>query len=221
MKEKKFSYKELKYLAVGVAVLALLFFALASVAKETFYAVLFFLLAGVSLVVGCVLLYFSHRGNRAHSNYFLFDRRRKEALTLRELTFSFVDDNLTYYISGFAENALSLWQGIPKELAMDLTANPAFRTPVAFQMMYELSDLSPEDISIVFAAADKATVAFVCRAVKAGGDKEMADIIFEMKCAPERLGSRVVPFFTKNKRVFEGRIFRYIHDHIEEYEMNR
>ena len=221
MSEKKFSYKAMKKMAVGVSVGALFFFVLACIAKEATYAVLFGVLTGLALIGSCVLLYLAHRGASGEANYFLFDRRKKICIAERDLTFSYIDDNLAYYIGGFAENALALWQGIPKELEMDLTVRPAFRTPVAFKMMYDLSALSAEEVAAVFAAADKATVAFVCRAVKAGGDKEMADIIFEMKCAPDRLGSRVVPFFTKNRRPFEARIFRYVREHLREFDTYR
>ena len=221
MDEKRFSYKAMKKIAVGVSVGALFFFVLACIAKETLYAVLFGALSGVALVVSCVMLYLAHRGTVGESNYFLFDRRKKICIAEQELTFAYIDDNLAYYIGGFAENALALWQGIPKELEMDLTVRPAFRTPIAFKMMYDLSELSADEVAAIFSAADKETVAFVCRAVKAGGDKEMADIIFEMKCAPDRLGNRVVPFFTKNRRPFEARIFRYVRSHLREFDTYR
>ncbi len=221
MSEKKFSYKVMKKWAFGLSAGALCFFVLACVARDVFYAVLFGILAALGLLGSCVMLYLAHKGTVGESNYFLFDRRKKICLTERDLSFAYIDDNLTYYISGFAENVLALWQGIPKELEMDLTARPAFRTPVAFKMMYDLSEQAAEDIERIFTEADKATVAFVCRAVKAGGDKEMADIIFEMKCAPERFGTRVVPFFSKNRRPFEARIFRYVREHLREFDTYR
>ena len=125
---------------------------------------------------------------------------------------------LTYYLSAFTENTIDLWNGIPKNLEMALQAEPAYRTPVAFKMLWDLASLPEADILALFEATDKKTLAAVCRAVKAGGDKEMADILFEMKCDSARLQSRIVPFFTKNKRCFEGRIFRYVKEHINEYD---
>ncbi|MBQ3063736.1 MAG: hypothetical protein IJC99_02900 [Clostridia bacterium] len=218
MKEKQFSSKGMKYWAFGVSGLALFFFILACVAKVPFYAVLFGIMAGVALAVSCVMLYLVHKNTTGETNYFLFDRRKKICLSERDLTFPYIDDTLAHYVSDFAENALALWKGIPEALEMDLTARPAFRTPVALKMMYDLSEQPADRITEIFSTADKATVAFVCRAVKAGGDKEMADIIFEMKCAPERLGTRVVPFFTKNRRPFEARIYRYVRDHLREFD---
>ena len=221
MSEKKFSYKAMKKLSFGVSAGALVFFVLACVSKGVFYAAFFGVLAALALIASCVMLYLAHKGTAGESNYFLFDRRKKICLDERDLSFAYIDDNLAYYISGFSENALALWQGIPKEMEMDLTVRKAFRTPVAFKMMYDLSEQAAEDIERIFTEADKATVAFVCRAVKAGGDKEMADIIFEMKCAPERFGTRVVPFFSKNRRPFEARIFRYVREHLREFDTYR
>ena len=221
MREKKFSYQGLKKWAFGTSLCGLLCFILACVARTALYAVSFGILAGVALLVSCVMLYLSHKAAAGESNYFLFDRRKKICLSERDLTFAYIDDALAHYVGDFAENALSLWQGIPKALEMDLTARPAFRTPVAFKMMYDLSEQPAAEIERIFNEADKATVAFVCRAVKAAGDKEMADIIFEMKCDPQRFGTRVVPFFSKNRRPFEARIYRYVREHLREFDTYR
>ena len=221
MSENKSSSKQMKKWAVGVSIGAFFLFVLACIAREARYAVLFGVLTGVALLTSCVMLYFAHRGAAGETNYFLFDRRKKVCLSERDLTFSYIDDALAHYVSDFAENALALWQGIPKELEMDLTARPAFRTPVAFKMMFDLSEQSAEEITRIFEEAEIATVAFVCRAVKAGGDKEMADIIFEMKSSPERFGNRVVPFFSKNRRPFEARIYRYVREHLREFDTYR
>ena len=104
---------------------------------------------------------------------------------------------------------------------MALEATPAYRTPVALRMLHDMSLLDDEEVEALFLAADKKTVAGLCRAVKAGGDKEMADIIFELKCDFERLRARIIPFFKKNKRYFEGKIYHYIKDHIEDFDTEK
>ncbi|MBR2011299.1 MAG: hypothetical protein IKA06_06110 [Clostridia bacterium] len=221
MKENKFSFKEIKYLAFVSSILAMIFFVLTCVVKSKGLSIFFGVMAGVSLLGGCVCLYLAHRISKTHTNYFLYDRRRGITLTPDELTFAFINDNLTYYISAYAENSLDLWNGIPKNLEMAMQAEPAYRTPIAFRMLYDMSQLSENDVLALFHASDKKTVAAVCRAVKAGGDKEMADVIFEMKCDFERLQARVAPFFQKNKRCFEGRIYHYIKQHIEEFDAEK
>ena len=221
MKEKQSFSVTYKWISFGLSLLALVLFALTFFIRIPGLEFFFVALSLVSLVVGCVFLYLSYKGERGRRvNYFLYDRRRKTKISPKELSFDFMHDNLTYFVSGFADDALSLWRGIPRELEMELEAHPAFRTPVAFLMAYELSGSAAEDIEALFALADRKTVSFVCRAMKDGGDQEMADIVFEMKTSPERMASRVVPFFQKNRRPFEARIYRFIKSHIEEFEGN-
>ena len=217
MRENKFNAKDYRYCAFGLSAVAFISFILACVIK-TGLAVFFGIVAGVTLIGGCICLYLAHRLVAAHTNPFLFDRRRNLTLSPKDLTFAFVEDNLTHFLSGFTENTLDLWNGIPKNLEMALQAEPAYRTPVAFKMLYDLSGLSETEILALFEATEKKTLAAVCRAVKAGGDKEMADILFEMKCDSVRLQARIVPFFVKNRRCFEGRLFRYVKEHIDEYD---
>ena len=221
MRENKFSYRNMKYIAFGLSLFAFVFFILACTVKITGVVIFFSVMAVLSLIGGCVCLYLSHRSNVKHQNYFLFDRRRGVRLAPEEITFEFLNDNLTYYLSPFTEQTIDLWNGIPKELEMALQSEPAYRTPVAFKMLYDRSLLDETAILALFNTAEKKTVASICRAVKAGGDKEMADVIFEMKCDFERLENRIVPFFKKNKRFFEGRIFHYIKNHLAEFETTK
>lgn len=221
MKENKFSFKQIKFFALALSVLAFVFFVLTCVVKIKGLSIFLGIMAGLCLIGGCVCLYLAHRISANHTNPFLYDRRRKEILTPNALTFPFINDTLTDFLSPYIENSLDLWKGIPKNLEMAMQAEPAYRTPVAFRMLHDMSGLSQKDIPALFHASDKKAVAALCRAVKAGGDKEMADIIFEMKCDFERLENRVVPFFQKNKRFFEGRIYHYIKEHIHEFDTEK
>lgn len=221
MKEKKFSLKDTKTLTLLFSVIGLLCFILACVVKVKGLSIFLGILAGTSLLVGCVCLYWGHRTAATLQNDFLFDRRRRVKLSPDEITFEFLNDNLTYFLAPYTEDTLELWNGIPKNLEMALQAKPAYRTPVAFKMLYDMSLQSETDILALFSTAEKQTVAFVCRAVKQGGDKEMADVIFELKCDFERLENRIVPFFKKNKRCFEGRIYHYIKNHLSEFETEK
>lgn len=218
MKDKKTKIRDDRYMAYALAVLALISFVLAAMMKDKKPLIwLFGILAALSLIGSIVLLFKSYKMAR-EGNFFLYDRRRKKAVSEKELDFAFVNDCLDYYLSPFTEKAVDLWGGIPKELDIKLQAEPAFCTPVAFKMMYELSLLPPDEVADRFDEADERTVAAVCRAVKAGGDLEMADLLFEMKRNFRREGQRVPPFFIKNKRCFEGRIMRYVKEHLTEFQ---
>ena len=217
MRENKFSFRQLKLFAFALSGIALLFFILACTTNDG-TCIFFGVMAALSLVFGCVCLYLAHRIAAKHTNFFLFDRRRGTMLTPETLTFSFINDNLTYFLSPYVDKSIDLWNGIPKNLEMALEAAPAYRAPVALRMLHDMSLLDGEAIEALFLSADKKTVAALCRTVKAAGDKEMADIIFELKCDFERLRARIIPFFKKNKRFFEGKMYHYIKEHIEEFD---
>lgn len=221
MKDKRFLFKDAKHLSFLLSLLGFLFFVLACITKIKGLSIFLGIMAGISIVGGCICLYLCHRATSSQQNDFLFDRRRRVRLSPSDITFEFLNDNLTYFLSHHVENTIDLWNGIPKNLEMALQANPAYRTPIAFKMLYDMSLLDEVEIMALFEASEKQTVAFVCRAVKQGGDKEMADVIFELKCDLQRLSNRIVPFFQKNKRCFEGRIYHYIKNHLSEFDKEK
>lgn len=221
MKDKKFLFKDAKQLSFLLSLLGFLFFVLACSSKIKGLSIFLGIMAGLSIIGGCVCLYLWHRATFTQQNDFLFDRRRRVKLSSSDITFEFLDDNLTYFLSQYVKNTIDLWNGIPKNLEMALQATPAYRTPVAFKMLYDMSSLGEAEIMALFEASQKQTVAFVCRAVKQGGDKEMADVIFELKCDLQRLSNRIVPFFKKNKRCFEGRLYHYIKGHLSEFDKDK
>ena len=218
MKDKKTKAKEYRYLTYALAVLAVVFFVLGALMKDHIAPIVLFAVLAVSSLIGSTVFLFKNYQITRNGNFFLYDRRRKKAVSEKELDFAFVNDCLDYYLSPFIDKAVDLWDGFPKALNQKLQAEPAFTIPIAFKMMYELSLLTPEEVADRFEAADERTVAAVCRAVKAGGDLEMADLMFQMKRNFHREGQRVPPFFIKNKRCFEGRIMRYVKEHLTEFQ---
>ena len=174
-------------------------------------------LAISALVIGLWLLFGGIHEDAGHFNYFLFDRSKDKCVSAKEISFALVNENLSAYIAKYVARPIDLWDGVPKALQSD----SAFRAPVAFRMLYEMSLLKGDEILRRFEDASDLTVNFVCRVVKASGDEEMADIIFRMKRQFESEQSRVVAFFTKNRRCFEGRIFNYVKNHLDDYIMEK
>ncbi|MBE6554744.1 MAG: hypothetical protein E7663_00725 [Ruminococcaceae bacterium] len=218
MKEKKFQIANAKYAATAMALLAFLFFIFAAITKSTGTRVFCIVLLCLSLLGGCGMLYLAY-GSGRQKNYFLYDRRRKCKVSPKNLTFDFLNDKLSEYLSDFVEESIDLWEGFPQKLKIQLQADKAYLPPIAFRMLHDLSLRRPEDILAVFTTCDKKMLAFVCRAIKDSGDEEMASLIFHMKKHTEREKTRIIAFFTKNRRCFEGRIVHYIKTHIEEYEI--
>ena len=219
MKKKRFGFNNPKYIAFFLSLLALALFIFSSSMKDQKALSLILTILGVfSLVIGFVLLYLSYRKNFSRPNFFLYDRRRKTSITIEALTFDFANDNLSFYLSSFTPDSTELWSKIPRELIIQLQADPAFVPLVAFKMLHDVSIMNEEDILPIFLSTDERTVAFVCRALKNGGEREMADFLFDLKKNVEGQEERVVPFFQKNKLYFEAKAIQYIRKNIEKFD---
>ena len=70
MKEKKSSNKRMQYLDIGVSLVGLLLFILACVAKNPVVGALCGALAVLAIIVGCVLLYLTHKRTATMTNFF-------------------------------------------------------------------------------------------------------------------------------------------------------
>lgn len=220
MKEKKFSFKSPKYITFFLSLVALALFILASSIKDMMaLSISLTVLGAILLLFGIVYLYITSQKS-VRANFFLYDRRRKLSITQEALTYEFADDNLGFYLSTFVSKSLDLWNGLPRELLIQLQAESAFVPLVAFKMLHDVSLLNEEDILPLFLSSDERTVAFVCRSLKTGGEKEMADFLFDLKQNVNGQEARVAPFFIKNKRYFEGKTLQYIKKNIDQFDFD-
>jgi hypothetical protein len=217
LKKNKFLLERALHLATACAIFSLLFFALATVAQSKSLCIFFYVLSAALLVMGGVILYLSHRAKSARINYFLYDRQRGLPLPPKALSFEGVNEGVESYLSDYVKQVVDLWTDIPKPLRMQLDVDVAFRPLIAYRMLLELSEREPEEILNRFQKADDRVVAYLCRAVKEGGDRDMADYVFEMKRHVDRELDRVPAFFRKNRRGFQERMLRYTERHVNDF----
>ena len=178
-------------------------------------------LIALLLVFGTVCLYLSHRQQGARLHYFLYDRRRKQKIPRDELTFEMVDEGVHHYLADYVSDPIELWRGIPKKLAIQLQGDPQFRPLIGFLMLLELSHEGGDAALATFEQASEGTVAYLCLAVRDGGDREMADYIFRMKKSISRERARIPQFFSKNRRCFEERMLRFVERHMSDFYMDK
>ncbi len=219
MKKKRFIKDHGSRLAVLAAALALLLFIPAGM---TTHAVLrTFLIVSIAILLcgGAVLLYLSNaynaKGKEVH--YFLYDRRRKKLLARDAINEQTVADAIDYYLSEFTQDPLSLLQEIPKPLRDLWESEPHFRPLAMYRVLHLLSKTSQSDILPLFASADTRAVNYLCRALDACGDTELADYIYRLKKNAEREAGRIPLFFKKNERRFATRGLRYIEQNFDRF----
>lgn len=218
MNDKRFNMKEPKSLSFLFAIIAFLFFVLASVLKQQHaLSVVLTVFAALFLVAGGLSLYTAQRKSTGRKNFFLYDRRRNIRIAEADMTFSFVNDNLTYYFSPFFQGYLELWKKMPRALVMQLQAEEAFAPLLALKLLHETSLQKEEDILPLFLSADAGVVTAVCRYLLGAGEKELSEFLWNLKINAEAQSHRVAPFFLKNKRFFEGKILSYIKNNLSEF----
>ena len=221
MKQNKFLSEHAKHVASACAVLALILFIPAAISKSMGLSAFLYTVIALLLISGGIVMYMAHRIKGDRANYFLYDHRREEMQPKEALCFELVNEGVERYLSSYVEDVLELWTEIPKKLRIQLDGDAAFRPLIAYRMLLELSKREPEEILVCFEEASERIVAYLCLAIKEGGDKEMADYIFELKRYIERECKHVPVFFRKNRRGFQDRMLRYAERHMSEFYMDK
>ena len=210
MKQKKFVEQHAKTLSFVLIGLALFFFILAAWLKNGVgfgFCIVLFLLC----FVGSVALFaYAGKGVQSRVCYFYYDRDRHCRIPQDALTFEIANASIEHYLFEYVQEPLDLLDDVPKDLRIQLQAEPAFAPLIAFKMLYELALLEPSALLQRFTAADERAIGFACRALAKCNEAEMADLISKMKRNVQSERNRIVAFFTKNRRWFEGRILHYI-----------
>lgn len=221
MRQNKFLLEHAMHIASACAVLALILFIPAAVSSSVGLSVFLYVMIVLLLVGGGIVMYMAHRGKGERANYFLYDRRRELSLPKESLCFETVNEGVELYLSDYVEQVVDLWTEIPKKLRIQLDGDAAFRPLIAYRMLLELSEREPEEILACFEEADDRIIAYLCRAIKEGGDRDMADYIFELKRYIDRECNHVPVFFRKNRRGFQDRMLRYAERHMSDFYMDK
>lgn len=199
-------------------VLTLMFVVLASVpSMQGGLRTLWIFLAVVSLAAGVALLFFTYRKAPKRLNFFLYDPRRGRSISEQALDFDTANDRMEGFLAAFTDNPVHLWRGIPKTLAIELQAKEPLRPAVGYKMLYELSIATAEDAIDAFLSAEDRTVAYVCRAIRDGGDEDMADYLFKIKRNGDLDEEHLAAVFSKNRKFFEGHLMRYIKENMDRF----
>ena len=204
-------------IAILLAIAAFLLFVPAALTTSSGMRAFLIVLILFLLGAGGILLALGNRrgGNEVH--FFLYDRRRGRIRRRNELTEEIVQDAIAYYLQPLVSDPLTLWQAFPKPLRLELEAQPHFRVPVMYRMLYLLSEQEDREIFEIFLESDERIVTYLCHVLGDAQDREMADFIYHLKqnCHAER--ERTIAFFQKNKRCFAIRALRFVERHFEDF----
>ena len=193
----------------------LILFLLVPNADATYKRVLEIVISCLMIVLSLLVVYYLYITRDAEPNFFLFDRAKKRNIPVENLTFTIVNERMSFFLTMVCESVEQLWQNNVLESDRKLGYRRVYRPLLAYKMLYDLADKNIAAYWDLLFAADKATVNSLCGALEQGGEQEMVKafryIMENYRDNPEKIKD----FVCGNMRYIRGRMLGYIKRNIE------
>lgn len=176
---------------------------------------------GISTVLLFVLLalsvYYLYLSRESDPNFFLYDQTEKKNIPLDELTFEKVDERMEFYLSLISDSDEELWQGtVLSKSDGSFGRQEVYRPLVAYKMLYDLAAADDEVRWALIEQAEITTMRLLTRALKQGGDAEMAQALVDLyKGDNVEEGENIRDFLVGNLKYLRSRMLRYVKQHLD------
>lgn len=174
-------------------------------------------IAGVLLLVlmGLSLFYF-YLSHENEPNFFLYDQTQRKNIPVEQLTFSALNDRMDFYLSLISDSDEELWQGgVLAKSDGSFGREDVYRPLVAYKMLYDLTDRDDDVQWGLLEFAEVTTIRLLTRALKQGGDADMAQAIVELYKGEGEEGENLRDFLKGNQKYLRGRMLRYVKQHLD------
>jgi hypothetical protein len=172
-------------------------------------AVLFFILMALAL-------YYFYLTRESDPNFFLFDQSTRKNIPVDQLTFSVVNERMDFYLSLISDSDEELWQGgVLAKNDGSFGREDIYRPLVAYKMLYDLTDRDDDVQWRLLEFAEVTTIRLLTRALKQGGDADMAQAIVELYKGEGEEGENLRDFLKGNQKYLRGRMLRYVKQHLD------
>lgn len=193
----------------------LLLFVAVPRADAAYKRVLEIVIACLMLVLAGLALYYTFLNRDADPNFFLFDRSKKRNIPLENLTFTIINERMSFFLTMVCDSPEQLWTEEVLESDRKLGYRRVYRPLLAYKMLYDLADKNTPIFWNLLLDAQPATVASICSALEQGGEQEMVKafryIMDHYRDKPEK----VKDFVCGNMKYIRGRMLSYIKRNIE------
>lgn len=167
------------------------------------------------LLLSLLILYYLYITRDAEPNFFLFDRARKRNIPVEDLTFTIVNERMSFFLTMVCESAEQLWQDNVLESDRKLGYRRVYRPLLAYKMLYDLADKNIAAYWNLLLTATPATVDSLCSALEQGGEKEMVKAFRYIMENYRENPEKIKDFVCGNMRYIRGRMLGYIKRNIE------
>jgi hypothetical protein len=172
-------------------------------------AVLFFILMALAL-------YYFYLTRESDPNFFLFDQSTRKNIPVDQLTFSVVNERMDFYLSLISDSDEELWQGgVLAKNDGSFGREDIYRPLVAYKMLYDLTERDDDVQWRLLEFAEVTTIRLLTRALKQGGDADMAQAIVELYKGEGEEGENLRDFLKGNQKYLRGRMLRYVKQHLD------
>ena len=203
---------------VGVLSLigAILLFVLAVPRADAAYKrVLEILIAVLMLALVGLSAFYVYVTRDAEPNFFLFDRAKKRNIPVENLTFTIVNERMSFFLTMVCESVDQLWQEDVLESDRKLGFRRVYRPLLAYKMLYDLADKGIETYWELLFEAKPATIQSLCSALEQGGEREMVKAFRYIMENYRENPEKIKDFVCGNMRYIRGRMLSYIKRNIE------
>ena len=176
---------------------------------------------GISTVLLFVLLalsvYYLYLSRESDPNFFLYDQTEKKNIPLDELTFEKVNERMEFYLSLISDSDEELWQGtVLSKSDGSFGRQEVYRPLVAYKMLHDLAEADDEVRWALIEQAEITTMRLLTRALKQGGDAEMAQALVDLyKGDNVEEGENIRDFLVGNLKYLRSRMLRYVKQHLD------
>ena len=171
---------------------------------------LFFIMTGLAL-------YYLYLSRENDPNFFLYDRTLRKNIAVEQLDFDLVNERMDFYLSLISDSGEQLWQGtVLSKSDGAFGREGVYRPLVAYKMLYDLTQANDDMQWGLLECADVTTIRLLTRALKQGGDVDMAQAIVDLYKGENALeGENLRDFLVGNQKYLRSRMLRYVKQHLD------
>lgn len=202
--------------AIVFAILAVVLFLIGILAVEnfTFLTVMLCVIAVICLFLAVEFFLMLLAEKDSTPNFFLYNAHSGRNIPVQKLNFQIVNGRMNRYLSGYATSEGKLWT----DRVLDnpyLEMEDHYKPAVAYKLLYDLAERDAEPGWKCFEIASDETVDFLCLALEANNDTDMARAIRAMKRAKPINMKQVRDYIVNNRQYLKSKLYRYVYDHIQ------
>ena len=167
------------------------------------------------LILAALIAFYLLLGRDTDPNFFLFERSKKRNISVDNLTFTIVNERMTFFLGLVCETPDQLWQEGILDDSRKFGYRGVYKPLVAYKMLYDLGEKDLDAYWALLKNATPATINMLCEALERGGEQEMVKAFRYIYENCKNDDKKMQDFIRGNQRYLRGKMLTYVKRHIE------